>query len=158
MTREELERLKTIDDRLQELKGQTGMGSLVEALEDLMNASEILVSRRDHVTGDVALIPRTSISRLERALEEARRAIEEGRPVIRDTRVVEVRGLCEELGEIERIASEMAEALDAAGEVLDHMRIDDSPAAQSLKSQAQLAFVRVILAQCKWEKWREEQP
>lgn len=66
--------------------------------------------------------------------------------------------LSEELGEIERIASEMAEALDAAGEVLDHMRIDDSPAAQSLKSQAQLAFVRVILAQCKWEKWREEQP
>lgn len=65
---------------------------------------------------------------------------------------------CEELGEIEHIAAEMAEALDAAGEVLDHMRIDDSPAAQSLKSQAQLAFVRVILAQCKWEKWREEQP
>ena len=78
MTREELDRLKTIDDRLQEFKGQTGMKPLVEALEDLMNASEILVSRRDHVTGDVALIPRTSISRLEVALEEARRAIEGG--------------------------------------------------------------------------------
>ena len=76
MKRDELERLKTIDDRLQELKGQTGMKPLVEALEDLMSASEILVSRRDHVTGDVALIPRTSISRLERALEQAQKAME----------------------------------------------------------------------------------
>ena len=66
--------------------------------------------------------------------------------------------LSEELGEIERIASEMAEALDAAGEVLDHMRIDDSPAAQSLKSQAQLAFVRVILAQHRYEQWKEGKP
>ena len=65
--------------------------------------------------------------------------------------------LSEELGEIERIASEMAEALDAAGEVLDHMRIDDSPAAQSLQSQAQLAFGRVLSAQRKWEKWRAKQ-
>lgn len=65
--------------------------------------------------------------------------------------------LSEELGEIERIASEMAEALDAAGEVLDHIRIDDSPAAQSLKSQAQQAFGRVLSAQRKWEKWRAKQ-
>ncbi len=74
MTREELERLKTIDGRLQELKGQTGMELLAEALEDIMSAADILVNRRDHVTGDVALIPRTSISRLEVALEEARKA------------------------------------------------------------------------------------
>ena len=62
---------------------------------------------------------------------------------------------CEELGEIEHIAAEMAEALDAAGEVLDHIRIDDSPAAQSLKSPAQLAFGRVVLAQHRWEQWKE---
>lgn len=63
---------------------------------------------------------------------------------------------CEELGEIENIASEMAEALSASGEVLDHIRIDDSP--QSLKSQAQLAFVRVILAQHRYEQWKEGKP
>jgi len=33
------------------------MKPLVEALEDLMSAADILVNRRDHVTGDVALIP-----------------------------------------------------------------------------------------------------
>jgi len=51
----------------------------------------------------------------------------------------------------------MAKALAAAGEVLDHIRIDDSPAAQSLQSQAQLAFGRVLSAQRKWEKWRAKQ-
>ena len=77
MTREELDRLKTIDDRLRALKGQTGMKPLVEALEDLMSAADILVNRRDHVTGDVALIPRTSISRLELALKQAQKAMED---------------------------------------------------------------------------------
>ncbi len=133
------------------------MTNIRHAIDDLIDAADILVSRRDHVTGDVALIPRTSISRLERALEQAQKAMEADRPVIRDTRVVEVRGLCEELGELGHIASEMADALSAAGEVLDHIRIDDSPAAQSLQSQAQLAFGRVLSAQRKWEKWRAKQ-
>ena len=53
------------------------MNNIQQAIDDLIDAADILVSRRDHVTGDVALIPRTSISRLERALEEARRAIED---------------------------------------------------------------------------------
>lgn len=63
----------------------------------------------------------------------------------------------DEVLEIEHIATEMADALSAAGEVLDHIRIDDSPAAQSLKSSAQLAFGRVVLAQHRWETWRERQ-
>ena len=52
------------------------MTNIRQAIDDLIDAADILVSRRDHVTRDVALIPRTSISRLEVALEEARRAIE----------------------------------------------------------------------------------
>ena len=55
------------------------MTNIRQAIDDLIDAADILVNRRDHVTGDVALIPRTSISRLEIALEEARRAIEGGR-------------------------------------------------------------------------------
>lgn len=76
----------------------------------------------------------------------------------REQQLIELIKRCDELGEIEHIASEMAEALDAAGEVLDHMRIDDSPAAQSLKSQAQLAFVRVLSAQRRYEQWKEGKP
>jgi hypothetical protein len=131
--------------------------NMQQAIDDLIDAADILVSRRDHVTGGVALIPRTSISRLERALEQAQKAVKESRPVIRDTRVVEVRCLYEEMEELGHIASEIAKALAAAGEVLDHIRIDDSPAAQSLQSQAQLAFGRVLSAQRKWEKWRAKQ-
>ena len=131
------------------------MTNIRQAIDDLIDAADILVQRKDLANAYVALIPAQSVMRLERALEQAQKAMEEGRPVIRDTRVVEVRCLYEELEELRCIASEMAEALSAAGEVLDHIRIDDSPTAQSLKSQAQLAFVRVLLAQCKWEKWRD---
>jgi len=88
------------------------MTNIRKAIDDLIDAADILVSRRDHVTGDVALIPRTSISRLEIALEEAQKAVKESRPVIRDTRVVEVRCLYEEMEELGHIASEMAEALE----------------------------------------------
>jgi precorrin isomerase len=131
------------------------MTNIRKAIDDLIDAADILVNRRDHVTGDVALIPRTSISRLERALEQAQKAMEESRPVIRDTRVVEVRCLYEELEEIEHIAAEMAEALDAAGEVLDHMRIDDAPVTgPELRDKAQRAFGLVLRAQ---QRWREEQ-
>jgi hypothetical protein len=52
------------------------MTNIRQAIDDLIDAADILVSRRDHVTGDVALIPRTSISRLERALEQAQKAME----------------------------------------------------------------------------------
>lgn len=52
------------------------MNNIRQAIDDLIDAADILVSRRDHVTGDVALIPRTSISRLERALEQAQKAID----------------------------------------------------------------------------------
>ena len=50
------------------------MTNIRQAIDDLIDAADILVSRRDHVTGGVALIPRTSISRLERALEQAQKA------------------------------------------------------------------------------------
>ena len=51
------------------------MTDIQKAIDDLIDAADILVSRRDHVTGDVALIPRTSISRLEVALEQAHMAM-----------------------------------------------------------------------------------
>ena len=58
------------------------MTNIRQAIDDLIDAADILVSRRDHVTGDVALIPRTSISRLEIALEQAQKAMEADKPVI----------------------------------------------------------------------------
>lgn len=83
MTREELKRLKAIDERLQQLKKQEEMSALIEALEDLMDAADILIrpERRDHMVDFVCMdsaahIPRTTISRLQVALEEARRAVE----------------------------------------------------------------------------------
>ena len=134
------------------------MTNIRKAIDDLIDAADILINRKDIASADMSRRPSKSVDRLGRALEQAQKAVKESRTVIRDTRVVEVRCLYEEMEELGHIASEMAKALAAAGEVLDHIRIDDSPAAQSLQSQAQLAFGRVILAQCKWEKWREEQP
>lgn len=65
---------------------------------------------------------------------------------------------CDKLGEIEHIAAEMVEALDAASKVLDAVRIDDAPVAgKGLRDQAQLAFVQVIMAQHRWQEWRERQ-
>ncbi len=133
------------------------MTNIQKAIDDLIDAADILVRRQDCVEDYVAMIPAQSVMRLERALRQAQKAVKESRPVIRDTRVVEVRCLYEEMEELGHIASEMAKALAAAGEVLDHIRIDDSPAAQSLQSQAQLAFGRVLSAQRKWEKWRAKQ-
>lgn len=137
------------------------MTNIRQAIDDLIDAADRIVHRRDPVIEGqvlrVALVPTQSVLRLERALEQAQKAVKESRPVIRDTRVVEVRCLYEEMEELGHIASEMAKALAAAGEVLDHIRIDDSPAAQSLQSQAQLAFGRVLSAQRKWEKWRAKQ-
>ena len=52
------------------------MTNMRQALEDIMDAADILVNRRDNATGYVALIPAQSIERLERALEQARRAVE----------------------------------------------------------------------------------
>jgi len=134
------------------------MNNIRQAIDDLIDAADILVSRRDHVTGDVALIPRTSISRLERALEQAQKAMEEGRPVIRDTRVVEVRGLCEELGEIERIASEMAEALERirTNERNNYISCDEIMCAKCLDDDQCPGKIADITLQ-KWEKRREEQ-
>ena len=51
------------------------MNNIRQAIDDLIDAADILVSRRDHVTGDVALIPRTSISRLEHATAKAQNAL-----------------------------------------------------------------------------------
>ena len=63
------------------------MNNIRQAIDDLIDAADILVSRRDHVTGDVALIPRTSISRLERALEQAQKAMEQETEPVRAWRV-----------------------------------------------------------------------
>jgi len=135
--------------------GGDEMTNIRQAIDDLIDAADILVSRRDYVTGDVALIPRTSISRLERALEQAQKAMEEGRPVIRDTRVVEVRGLCEELGEIERIASEMAEALERirTNERNNYISCDEIMCAKCLDDDQCPGKIADITLQ-KWENWR----
>lgn len=54
---------------------RTYMMPLIEALEDLMDAADILVYRRDYVGKSVALIPVQSIERLEGALEQAQKAM-----------------------------------------------------------------------------------
>jgi hypothetical protein len=53
------------------------MTDLRQAIDDLIDAADILVHRRDNVTGYVALIPAKSIERLERALEQAQKAMED---------------------------------------------------------------------------------
>jgi precorrin isomerase len=134
------------------------MTNIQQAIDDLIDAADILVSRRDHVTGDVALIPRTSISRLERALEQAQKAVKEGRPVIRDTRVVEVRCLYEEMEELGHIASEMAEALERirTNERNNYLSCDEMLCAECLDDDQCPGKIADMALQ-KWEQWREEQ-
>ena len=134
------------------------MTNIRKAIDDLIDAADILVSRRDHVTGDVALIPRTSISRLEIALEEAQKAVKESRPVIRDTRVVEVRCLYEEMEELGHIASEMAEALERirTNERNNYLSCDEMLCAECLDDDQCPGKIADMALQ-KWEQWREEQ-
>jgi hypothetical protein len=51
------------------------MTNIRQILEDLMDAADILVYRRDYVGKSVALIPVQSIERLEGALEQAQKAM-----------------------------------------------------------------------------------
>jgi hypothetical protein len=49
------------------------MTNMRQALEDIMDAADILVNRRDAVTEYVAILPMSSVRRLERALEQAQK-------------------------------------------------------------------------------------
>lgn len=58
------------------------MTNIQRAIDDLIDAADILVKRKDMASEYVALIPAQSVMRLERALERAQKVMEqEGEPV-----------------------------------------------------------------------------
>ena len=58
------------------------MTDIRQAIDDLIDAADRLVNRKDLVNAYVALIPAQGVMRLERALEQAQKAMEADKPVI----------------------------------------------------------------------------
>ena len=134
------------------------MTNIRKAIDDLIDAADILVNRKDIASADMSLRPSKSVERLGRALEQAQKAVKESRPVIRDTRVVEVRCLYEEMEELGHIASEMAEALERirTNERNNYLSCDEMLCAECLDDDQCPGKIADMALQ-KWEQWREEQ-
>jgi len=58
------------------------MTNIRKAIDDLIDAADILVNRKDIASADMSLRPSKSVERLGRALEQAQKAMEADRPVI----------------------------------------------------------------------------
>ena len=63
------------------------MTNIRQAIDDLIDAADRLVNRKDLVNAYVALIPAQSVMRLERALEQAQKAMEDEAEPVRAWRV-----------------------------------------------------------------------
>lgn len=134
------------------------MTNIQQAIDDLIDAADRLVNRKDMASADMSLVLTQSITRLEVALERAQKAIDKGRPIIRDTRIVEVRCLYEALEELKCIASEMAKALERirTNERNNYISCDEIMCAKCLDDDQCPGKIADITLQ-KWEKWREGQ-